>query len=969
MDESLKDLVKNFDSMFSMILAYLTERKSFDIEFGIKKTEPCKFKQALLRDLKIIDQTNHIIYTIYESYHQLTKTPGFIDLLSKFNHLLFFAVKQNTENTIYLSRMLKYYLKPELLTEMILLINEVVNESEYSSLNFIMEILNTFIYDTSLSYFQPDTQLSSNILKVIIATSKYKTFCLSLQRYQPFWTYTNVKKIFPEFKKAQNDEDIIEIYLKDKKLCCLNDFEYNEEITLQQEYIINSLELIIVLSKNIPNFLRLYSAFSNLIPYNICLSVIEYDNHREFSPKLTKIFLEIIIHFHFKYFYSKKLVWPDNFIKATHQNINVTILTPDEMNDLNEKIVNINQIPEKVKLNDIFNLYRQNLQNLLNSDDLHNNQILKKITNLLDFMCVLLKNKIIKFASKKPYLVFYKELCNLNTMFESKFMALSVRNSSSQAQLIHSFSQLAIVPGVTEQKPTISKLINEILLHINHSIEQFYPFDYLYFMKGNVPLIGNKDENFIQLSFDDLERRDLDKFIKFWDNSLVDYDLSLIKFIEDQLHFAAVDGINFATLQKLESLSSRYERLIEKMTHMVIFENYSEVHHTLQIFTCMNAIHSTIEEYHIIIDLDQKENKLHQIEGLLIKFVRLIDIDLDDAFKEVWEKYNYCENLMNNYNLLAKKTNVIKKFQNALRILKVHEGILEVLDFLVNIEQGFANYDSTLKAIFVVFQILIYFASDNSENAAIIYKLIVSAYFYDLYGKKQYPQELMILLQTLISIIYFTNPKIILKKEDEIKLLEIFFHPFLKDSVAKFYKLSQNDKKLLTSRLISNDLSKYDFEQLIILSFFTNKNLEDIFNIMNKTLAIKYHEFIKQTFQVHFTLLSDYLNNKPHKILENMPLPIIHTWYQFFIQLVKTLIVPQQQRLSILKYLVTSCKLSLTLIIDLILKIKSKDLFELKSTFYRLGRYIYINSIDNIILCDKEQIKMMYIFLNLMEAQ
>ena len=161
-----------------MILAYLTERKSFDIEFGIGRTEPCKFKQALLRDLKIIDQTNHIIYTIYENYPQLTKTPGFIDLLSKFNHLLFFAVKQNTENTIYLSRLLKYYLKPELLTEMILLINEVVNESEYSSLNFIMEILNTFIYDTSLSYFQPDIQLSSNILKVIIATSKYKTFCI-----------------------------------------------------------------------------------------------------------------------------------------------------------------------------------------------------------------------------------------------------------------------------------------------------------------------------------------------------------------------------------------------------------------------------------------------------------------------------------------------------------------------------------------------------------------------------------------------------------------------------------------------------------------------------------------------------------------------------------------------------------------------------------------------------------------------
>lgn len=497
---TLSNLLKKLNTAFLTLLAFLTDCSDPPSRNRAEEVVPEFARQNLLRELEIFTCTDELLsillsQEIQEVYPMLEEDANFKAFVDNYAWILELSTRQNQKNTTEVVKNLRFFLHPAVIQQMTPLIIEVLHYSDYTSLQFILEVLNKYIYDNKNQYFDPDKKISLCVLQIIKATSKFKTFCVALQRYRGFWDKEKISTIFPALVTKESG---IEIHLNNVFLMSLEQLSNVNDPTQEnrQKYVQAALEVLVALGKNLPNYLRLYSAFESLLPYATCLSLIKIESNLPVNMK--KTILRVLIHFHLKYFLTTKLFWSSLLIRAFGRK---HVSSPEtETRSRNSSSSDIqqnepvaiplsNQLSQKRDLMDVFNVYRRQLREIKNFDQ----AALEKILSHLEFLHIFMSSNLIEFPDKKPYLTLYKEFCDLSAYLENELFQyissnLNTEKAGNQADNLPARIEskpLISVPndGITKTVYRIRNLIKEILLEINESIEGFFAMDFLQYIK------------------------------------------------------------------------------------------------------------------------------------------------------------------------------------------------------------------------------------------------------------------------------------------------------------------------------------------------------------------------------------------------------------------------------------------------------------------------------------------------------
>ena len=826
--EKIKDLIVK-------ILLFVTDKKLDGRYTHDDKFAPSILKQNYLRELKVIESLNGIILklTLVDNHYQdlpITKDKKFEELISHFTYLLRLYMLNNPVNINDLMRSVKIYLRSELMQRLTNIVTEVLNHSEFASLNLIMEILKLFIYDKSsnnYTNYSPHSELSVKILKILFAASKFKSFCIALQRYRKFWSPKFISSVFPKLVMNKKT-NVLEVHYKDTHLMNLVDIKSETNLPLEADYVLSSFKLITTLAKKLPNFQRLHEALQDFIPYEACLEVIQFVEKTEtYSFTTKKLMLDLIIHFHFKYFLSQGLYWPYQFIRACNASLSVF----NDMEILDYMIQSTNALPQKLVLVNIYNLYNKKLRNLLGDNFAQNKDVLNEIYEILQFCSIFFQNDIIEFPDKKPFLILYHGYSELNKDLDQ-----------------HVSKAKKISPAESSMVSKIRSQFKEIQRSINQAIETFFAKEYLLFLKFKYSTHDHKTslehlhsaltsytrasenqsltpiskrtseknrllasrrssvgsyidapksatEDFIEIKLDNYKyEEDLKAFLAAWDESLEMYSLSLKKIVTDQLGYIEESKMEVSDIISLEKLASRFKSLVKQLKNFVILENNAEIVEIIKLYTSLTGVTEMIEGFAktngIGVELfDNAERELEkslELLGIDTKVIKEADINSDNILNFLLENQHIFDI---NYQILnfGKAETSRLKFQDSMRILKIYEGLLDTLDYFVtSTNEHFMP--RTLKCRLYVVQILLYFILNHSANCQALHKLLVTAYFYEVYSGKVYSVDVVVYMQILLSNLFKYSPEL-LRNDHEIKrLFQIFYEPYLRNIIDLNYR-------------------------------------------------------------------------------------------------------------------------------------------------------------------------------------
>ena len=97
---------------------------------------------------------------------------------------------------------IKIYLRKDFMYHLSEVVSTVLEKTEYATLNAIVEILNQFIFDKDVNY-DPFNPKSICILRILNAVSKFKSFCIALQKHKTFWTSEFLDLMFPTLAESK----------------------------------------------------------------------------------------------------------------------------------------------------------------------------------------------------------------------------------------------------------------------------------------------------------------------------------------------------------------------------------------------------------------------------------------------------------------------------------------------------------------------------------------------------------------------------------------------------------------------------------------------------------------------------------------------------------------------------------------------------------------------------------------------
>ena len=1069
----LQQTVERIKDVTIKILLFVGDRRLEGDYVHDENFIPTQLKQTYLREFRIIETLNGIILklSLIANYYQelpITSDSKFEELIVHLTYLLKLYMMKNPANTNDLMNSLKIYLRPELMQRMTSIVTEVLNYSEFASLNLIMEILKLFIYDKSsnnYTKYSPHSELSVKVLNILISVAKFKSFCIALQRYRNFWSPQFIISVFPKFL-VNHETNVLEVHYKDNLLMKLTDIKSESIMSVESKYVLNTLDLITILAKKLPNFQRLYTALIDYLPYEVCLAVIQYSDSETYSFTLKKLMLDLIVHFHFRHLLSQSLFWPNEFIKVCNVNLPTfpDIETPEQM------FQSTNSLPEKLTLINIYNLYNKKLQSLLSGERIRDKQIQKEILDVLQFSAIFFKNNIIEFQDKKPFLILYQGYSNLKKKLEE-----TTGQDGKQ---------------IDDDESLISKIrsqFKEIQIYINQAIETFFAREYLLFIRfkytfnegnqtttalqhlqaslmhsrtvevssrGETSLgkltkrpsdknIGynyqkkpslsvfinsaTKVDDFIELTLENYKfENDLKDFLSAWDASLEHYSLSLKQIINSQLNYINDDDVmDFQDIVSLEKLSSRFKILSHHLKDFVMLENNSEVTEVIKMFDSIKQVSDKIESNAKGNSISEEvfntaEIQLQQVLkqfGIDTTVIEEAEVTSDDILNFLLENPSVFDISYHIHNF-EKTNNNGQKFQDAMRILKIYDRLLDILDYFVTSTNEY-YMPRTLKCRLYVVQLLLFFILNNPTNCKALHKLLVTAYFYEVYSGKTYTPDVVVYMQILISSMFKHSPDLLMNDSEVKRLIQIFFEPYLrhvvelndkypttfpaspcKSSNPTTFQFNLRGLNLNTSNNSNENLSHGNgningnagitlnvpvtrattllkipevgqgqsliekmsplkYQTSLIMCSFTLNSIEAFYKTSSKPLLARFQGYLQDLFYLNSEVFSHYVGETEKYKFESEEYESI--WLRFYQNLLKSCsefatISPAMQEHLLSTFGIMS-KLN-----DIILKIKKNCPYSLKVQLIHLGTLLF-SSFQNTEENSKAKMEFMFILI------